>query len=252
MSNTNKSDISSLFDPEYYDGSYFADGEGKTYNKSDGTLGRWGYRNPEGEWFGCVPIVHSWKNLFNPVNNLDVGCGRGTFVAYMNDLGIASVGFDFSTWAIENHYPRCRDEWVKVHNVTDPWPYHDSSFDFVTALDLLEHIYEEDIEYMINEMYRVTRKWIFLQIATVGGMLKPTDESLCYILNKNKEIPVELEGCAIAGHVTMQTQEYWRSKLSRDGWVFRDDIVNDFINMTPKDVIRNWLCNTIIVIEKVE
>jgi hypothetical protein len=55
---------------------------------------------------------------------------------------------------------------------------------------------------------------------------------------------------AVAGHVTVQDREFWIGKLKRDGWVFRDDLVLEFIKKVPVDVIANWVKNTLIVMEK--
>jgi len=264
MSNT---DIPKTFDQKYYDHYYFSDSKGKKFRSSDGKEQRWGYQNPTGEWHGCGPIVGAWNEIFNlskrntdstesgPCKALDVGCGRGQFTTYMRDIGIDAHGFDFSEWAIRNLYPRCDKEWVRVHDATQKWPYGDKTFDLVIVLDLLEHIYLEDIDFILDEMYRVARKWIFLQIATVGMSEKG------YIIKKGENIPIELEGMAVAGHVTVQPRDFWIVKLksrelkNRDNdnrWRLRDDLVKEFIRRVPNDIIQNWIKNTLLVLEKVE
>lgn len=239
------------FDGTYYDQKYFADKDGKTFHRPDGSIEKWGYRNPEGEWLGCESVVEAWKSLFNPRNMLDVGCGRGTFVAYARDIGIEAEGFDFSEWAINNHYPRCRREWLKVHDTTKPWPYPDKSFDLVTILDLMEHIHIDDIDFVINEIHRVAKKWIFLQIATVGGGSGNEIHERGYIIKKGESIPIELEACAVAGHVTVVTEGFWIQRFKRDGSIIRRNLVDDFCRTVPRDVIENWVLNTMIVIENV-
>jgi SAM-dependent methyltransferase len=243
------SGIPQKFDSTYYGEDYFVTSNGKTFKKTDGTTGAWSYANPMGEWLGCEPIVKAWKSIFNPKNALDVGCGRGTFIAYERDVGIKAEGFDFSGWSVKNHYARCDKKWLKNCDATKPWPYSDKSFDLVTVLDLMEHIYLDDIDKVINEMYRVTKKWIFLQIATVDG-----SGNGGYILKKGESVPVELEGMAVAGHVTVQIKDFWIDKLMKgrnNKWKLRDDLVTEFISKVPSDVISNWVKNTILVIEKV-
>lgn len=88
--------IADKFNSSYYDQDYFANPKGKKFRRSDGTEDTFGYRNPEGEWLGCDPIVRSWKDMFNPRNMLDVGCARGTFVGYARKIGICATGFDYS------------------------------------------------------------------------------------------------------------------------------------------------------------
>lgn len=239
------------FDDAYYDEKYFADSQGKSFYKKDGSIDHWGYKNPEGEWLGCKPIVNAWKFLFRPKNMLDVGCGRGTFTAYAREAGIMAEGFDFSEWAINHPYPRCKKEWIRKHDVTKSWPYPDKHFDLVTVLDLMEHVYMDDVDLVINEMHRVAKKWIFLQIATVGGGSGNSIHEKGYVLNKNKPVPIELQSCAVAGHVSVLTEAVWIQKLKREGWVIRRNLVDKFCTIVPRDVIANWVLNTILILERI-
>lgn len=160
------------FTQEYYDEKYFADLVGKSFRRPNGTIEHWGYRNSQGEFSGAKEIADAWKTMFNPKNLLDVGCGRGTFLTYARDVGIEAEGFDFSEWAIKNRYDRCKPEWLRVHDATKPWPYTDKSFELVVALDFWEHIYQEDLQLVMEEMFRVAEKWVFLQIAVAGCLTK--------------------------------------------------------------------------------
>jgi len=245
------------FDSSYYNEDYFKTPNGKKYHKSDGTVGAWSYANPTGEWHGCGPIAKAWKNIF-ALNDkslvLDVGCGRGTFISYLRNAGIQTYGFDFSPWAITNPHPKCHKDWIRVHDATTQFPYGDSSFNVVICLDLMEHMYVDDIDKVINEIYRVSNKWIFLQIATVGGGSGGGIHENGYILNKGGIVPKELEGCAVAGHVTVQPKQFWINKLiynREDKWRMREDKVSEFISKVPSDIISNWIKNTIIILEKI-
>lgn len=243
-------ELSQKFDATYYDEKYFADKQGKSFCRPNGSTDYWGYNNPDGEWLGCRSIVGAWRFIFKPGNMLDVGCGRGTFIAYARDIHIKAEGFDFSEWATKHPYPLCKKDWIKIHDVTKPWPYHNKHFDLVIALDLMEHIYIDDIDFVIDEMYRVAKKWIFLQIATVGQRSDDTQEN-GYILEKDKPIPIEWLSCAVAGHVTVSTEDFWLQRLKRDGWTVRKDLVEKFCTIVPSDIIENWVLNTIIILEKV-
>jgi len=251
-----KSDIPKTFSAKYYDQKYFADALGKTFCRPNGTSDQWGYRNPSGEseWFKYV--LGAWKKMFQPKNMLDVGSGRGTVIAYARDIGIDAFGFDFSEWAVsdEGRYPRCEREWITCHDAAQPWSYPDNSFDLVTALDLYEHIYIDDLDFVIKEMYRVANKWIFLQIATVNvvdhfgpGLERPAEDG--YILKKGEPVSVEREGNAVAGHVTVQPESFWYQKFEHDDWMPRRDMVNWFTSLMGSLMNKNWLLNTMIVLE---
>lgn len=239
------------FDKEYYDANYFAVTEGKKFKRPDGSSGAWSYANPDGEWLGCEPIVKAWKEIFNCRNMLDVGCGRGTFCAYARAIGIEAYGFDFSEWAVTHLYPRCDASWVSCKDATQDWKYLKESFDLITVLDLMEHLYTDDIDKVVDQLYKTTRKYVFLQIATVGGGSGSGIHASGYVLKKGENVPIELAAMAVAGHVTVQDRDFWIRKLKRDGWIFRDDLVLEFIKKVPVEVITNWVKNTMIVLEKI-
>lgn len=256
MTDTN---TSQKFDAMYYDEKYFADIQGKSFNRPDGSIDHWGYKNPNGEWHGCDPIVKAWKKIFNLNSNskvLDVGCGRGTFVGYLRKVGIETFGFDFSQWAIDHPYTGCKKDWIRVHDATKQFPYGGCPFDLVIVLDLMEHLYVDDIDKVIDEIYRVCKKWVFLQIATCGSGGLQGDGS-GYILKKGEKVPIELECMVVAGHVTVQPRQFWVNELLKDssgkerGWKLRDDMILSFVGKVPVDVISNWLKNTIIILEKI-
>ncbi len=240
------SEIPREFGKEYYDQDYFRTPEGKKYRGSDGTIHGWSYANLDGEFLGAGPIAKAWKEIFNPRNLLDVGAGRGTFIAYARDAEIAAEGFDFSEWSVsdEGRYPRCKADWLRLHNAKEPWPYDDNSFDLVIALDFFEHIYEDDLDFVIGELYRVASKYIFLQIATTKGE--------GYILKKGLEVPLGLEGNAVAGHVTVKPEDWWLEHLYNDDWINDRGMVNHFCSLVNPSIIRNWVLNSIIVYEKIE
>lgn len=256
------SDIPKEFSQEYYDDKYFADLEGKSFLTPGGVgwkIEHWGYRNPEGEFLGAKEIAKAWKAIFKPVNMLDTGCGRGTFVAYARDEGILAEGFDYSEWAVNNPYPRCKKKWLHNWDATKLWPTPDRSWDLVVALDFLEHIYAENVEFVISEIFRVSRKWIFLQtaITRLGFAASsfsanlPKQKVSGYSLKKGELVPNNLQGVVVAGHVNVQPEEYWLNKLDDDRFLLRRDMAEAFKALVPNEIIANWLKNSIIVLERV-
>jgi hypothetical protein len=246
------SEIPKIFTSEWYDYKYFADAVGKSFRRPNGSIEHWGYRNPSGTWEGCRPIAEVWKKIFNPKNMLDVGAGRGQFIAAAREVGIEAEGFDFSEWAVnEGRVKNCKAEWLRLHDATKPWPYPDRSFDLVTALDFFEHLYVDDIPFVIDEMYRVAKKWIFLQIAVVGGGSGYARHEKGYILKKGEPIPLEFEANAVAGHVTVVDKSTWEGWLERDGWLARRDMVNYFYALVDPSIVRNWVHNFVAVYERV-
>ena len=240
------------FRGSYYDSEYFRGLEGgKSFRQSNGSISKWSYYNLSGEWLGCKQITEAWKEIFSPINLLDVGCGRGQIVAYARDIRIEAEGFDFSEWAIgdEGRFARTRKEWVRVHDATEKWPYDDKSFDVVSALDFFEHIYEDDVDFVISEIYRVARKWIFLQIAVSETSGLMGRHELGYSFKKDEAVPMELEGCAVSGHVTVQPEEFWIEKFESEKSFLRRDMKNWFVSLVDNNILMNWLKNSILVYE---
>jgi len=234
------------YNGEYYDKDYFITPGGKKYVKEDGSIHSWSYSNPTGDWEGVLPIVKSWKKVFRPVKMLDVGAGRGVFTSYSIEQGIDAFGFDFSDFAVnEGRFHKCPKDKLIQHDASQRWPYETQSFDFTICLDLMEHIYSTDIDFVINEIYRVTNKYVFCEIAT--------DEKVNFMLKKNDIVPKEFEGYSLAGHVLLQNKSWWIKKLERLGWNIRQDLVDEFFKciVPPHDENSAWLKNLVIVMEKI-
>lgn len=246
-----KSDIPKTFDGEYYDKDYFQTPEGKKYHGSDGEIHGWSYSNETGDWDGAFHVTKAWQTVFECQNLLDVGAGRGTFIAYARHHGIEAVGFDYSPWAVdEGRFAKCEKAWLIEHDATRRWPYIENRFDLVVALDLFEHIYEDDLDFVINEMFRVAEKYILLEIATVGGVSGVKIHETGYIIRKGESIPEGLEGCAVAGHVTVCSEQWWLDRFEHDDWVRRRDMEIHFISLCPEGILINWIQNSIIILER--
>lgn len=243
-----------IFDKDYYDEQYFADPNGKKFKRPDGKVDTFGYRNPQAEWLGCAPIVSAWKIIFNPKKMLDIACGRGTFLTYARDVGIDAIGFDFSDYAVNCPYFRCRKEWIFKHDATNTYPYQDNIFDFVTVMDFLEHLYLDDIDKVLKEVYRVCDRHAFFLIATIGAGAGVNQEQheRGYIINKGEKVPTELLSMVAAGHVTVCSKEWWEEKLMKFdknlNWHIRKDLEEEFRRLVPTDVLATW--KTIIIMEK--
>ena len=234
------------FNSKYYDYEYFASRKGKAFERPDGSIEHWGYKNPTGDYLGAHEIAEAWKKIFDPENLLDVGAGRGVFIAYAQEAGINAEGFDYSEWAVsdEGRFERCKKEWLIDHDATETWPYPNNSYEMVTALDLMEHIYIEDLEFVLNELFRVASKWVFLQIATVDGT-----KEIGYILRKDEPIPFETDARTWAGHVTVQTEAFWYELLEKYDWSPRRDLVQYFYSEVKSGIVANWVQNSLIILE---
>ncbi len=109
-------------------------------------------------WFvGRRAILEEFLRSLNPDSAikdpkfLDVGCGTGANLEMLSAFGSAE-GVDVSDDALEF----CRRKGLKVHKgLAEKLPFDDETFDFVTALDVVEHL-DDDVA-GLREMSRVLK-----------------------------------------------------------------------------------------------
>ena len=87
---------------------------------------------------------------------LDIGCGDGNFTILMGQAcGAKEVyGVEISEKGVE----MARERGVKAYKVdvdSEDFPFQDNFFDTITALELIEHLYDPD--HFLNEVYRVLK-----------------------------------------------------------------------------------------------
>lgn len=88
---------------------------------------------------------------------LDLGCGNGKTVSSLLDLGYDTVGIDFSGRAVEACVSMFGDAAVFVKGDVTDLPFDDGSFDYVTAVHVLEHLDDGMLARCVSEVRRVLR-----------------------------------------------------------------------------------------------
>ena len=124
---------------------------------------------------------------YNPKKVLDVGCGIGYFVEFMRKDGIGATGID--------NAPDLRHFWGKkpyfIRGVASALPFDDGAFDLVFSSDFFEHVPEEQIDDVANEMKRVS-KTVLARVA----------------------YEAKLDKIQARYHVTNKPKDFWIKKLS--------------------------------------
>ena len=101
-----------------------------------------------------IAVIGKYIPVDKKTKLLDVGCGNGFFSLYWNRI-CETWGIDFSEKMIQLN----PIEHKAVMNAEDI-NYEDDSFDIVFCHALLHHV--DDIDKVIREMKRVSRKWVVL------------------------------------------------------------------------------------------
>lgn len=93
---------------------------------------------------------------------LDVGCGTGRFVEFLNKNGFEAFGVDKSSDAINWSRKITKKRVFKASAVN--LPFKNNSFDFVLSISLIEHLTKHEVDLFLEETSRILRKdgYIFL------------------------------------------------------------------------------------------
>jgi SAM-dependent methyltransferase len=138
------------------------------------------------------------SGFFNDCKTLlDVGCGTGAAVKYHREIGgIESYGIDFAEPAKDTWKELGIEDYCSVASAEDI-PYPSNKFDMVTCTDMLEHVPEENVSKVFNEMWRVGDKDFLFIVALKPALSKmPHDGSEPHICLKDPQWWVDMAGKA--------------------------------------------------------
>jgi len=234
-----------VMEPHYDKHYFFADVYGgKRYRDPSGKIKEFGYY--QGGLWNFQGILNKLIELLGyPHSVLDIGAGCGGFVATCNMNGIEALGLEFSQYAID-HAILGGEKYLKRWDITQvPWPV-DHKYDWVTAIDLFEHLFDEDVDRVIAECKRVAHKWIIAKICTAQRLEEvysaPKLDS--YEEVYRKAVENGYEWLVVSGHINSQFPSYWRQKFQDSKWKIRDDLAEKFkrdLNL-PED----WRCTLFV------
>ena len=106
---------------------------------------------------------------------LDVGCGNGKTSSKLIDLGYRTTGVDFSGKAVESCTELLGDRAsFRMASATE-LPFPDGSFDYITAVHVLEHLTDDELSVAVSEFTRILRNGGFIFTRTFSdGDLRST------------------------------------------------------------------------------
>jgi len=110
---------------------------------------------------------------------LDVGCAEGLYTRFLAHRREHSIGLDISRpKLISAKSYSCSKKVQFILASAENLPFRDNSFDIILCIDVLRYV--KNLLKAINELYRVSRKYIIIQSATSlrnFGRITPRDYS---------------------------------------------------------------------------
>ena len=128
-----------------YDGSIESGYYDKIFNRKKGIQSAW--HNIKFNYFKNK--IHTKKT------HLDIGCGPGTF---LNLLDKKSIGIDISKDQIQYAQKKFKNSKIKFFKFKKKIPLKSNSIDTITMIELIEHLNNKDLKFLIKECRRVLKK----------------------------------------------------------------------------------------------
>ena len=171
----------------------------------------------------------AWRgNTVIPVPNtgkaLDLGCGNGKTVSTLIDEGYQVTGVDFSSVAVESCRKSFKDSEFVASSILS-LPFEDGSFDYVTAVHVLEHLNDEELCQAVSEISRVLKDdgYVFVRSFTENDMRSKdrTKSEIFYRFYDIETLTKAFEGFAVAEAGIKEDRTRFGTVRSRAEVLFR-------------------------------
>jgi methionine biosynthesis protein MetW len=182
---------------------------------------------------------------------LDIGCGEGTLATRVRNLFTEIHGIDISEEAVQLAI-RNGVRALRVNLNVDPIPFPENHFDVVTALDVIEHVF--DPMRLVREIHRVLTPRGYTVISTPN--IRKIQRVLTLVRGRFPRTsydPVGYDG----GHLHYFTSQDMRTLLERQGFevTLIDGICSDrrtwkyrlVVACLGKNFEKEFLSNAILV-----
>lgn len=150
----------------------------KDYFNGGGKVG--GYAR-EGYWDYPVHWV-TLRHILDrrPESVLEIGCARGYLLKRLQDLGIRAEGLEVSKHCF---LTRACDGILQHDICNTPWPIPDGAYDLCFSIAVLEHIPEDKLPAVLNEIHRTCRRG--LHGIDFGDTDDGFDQTHCTLKDRN-------------------------------------------------------------------
>lgn len=207
------------------------------------------YRGPALRWHAWTDIAAMVRKITGcPSSVLDIGCSAGEFVSQLTP---EPYGVEISQYAIDNCVDKMKGRIALADISTSPvLPDHfPKTFPLVSATDLLEHIWYEDLPTTFDWICSKSERFLFFLIA-----ICPKGQE--FVWPKGKPIPPEFQSVAAAGHINVRTWGWWVKFFVEKGLTVRWDLMLRFAaereKMPDLKNLIQWGPDWVYILEKPE
>ncbi len=182
---------------------------------------------------------------FNPM--LDIGCGGGVFLKKISDIAPFQFGADLNYKILLNRQTQNN---LFVTSNAKQLPYKDNVFSLVSAIDILEHIDDDNIA--VHEIFRVLKSngWVLVSVPAYMSLFGDHDKLFGHIrrykLNQIRNILIS-NGFLIKKATYIQPLFFLPLFLKRRFFPTNDNYLGDF-NLPPKTI--NNILHHILAFER--
>ncbi|MFH1759247.1 MAG: glycosyltransferase [Patescibacteria group bacterium] len=143
-----------------------------------------------------------WRVILNFLNNLkikqpasvlELGCGMGNVGHYYARRGAKVVLEDLNLSYLEQAVMRDDGTRGLLHDLNQPLPLLDNSFDLVCCLGTLHYSYITDVKKVLIEMKRVSGKYILVDLFSTCSWWRPLEKLLHPNSRPRRFLPQEAE-----------------------------------------------------------
>lgn len=185
-------------EPQHYDEQYFASDWRAAQNKYElETRRRIEDRNPQ--------LI---KDVLEPTHVLDVGCGPGFLMLFLQELGVEADGIDFSPTSVDLAPPEVRDR-IAVADVTTA-QVDEQAYDVVICREVLEHLTVVQVAQTVEQLCRATSRFVY-----VTTRFHPSPGDLLDFTTDFETDPT---------HVTLLAKDFLRVLFVLEGFISRPDL----------------------------
>lgn len=199
-------------------------------------MGLSGYERYDRDTSNANAAAYMVWRYFPVSRTLDVGCAAGFVVEALRELGLDAWGSDVSHYAIE-HPARGAAGFLQWGDLMEGLPYANGEFELLTCLETLEHMQPEKIPAVLDELRRVTSKYLVCTIPSFGPNefgpggwfdIKVRPEKLNEYVAKGPgytgpvpydDLYRDARGEPIEGHLTIASFEWWTEQFEKAGFI---------------------------------